>query len=154
MEDRHAILDGQVIERLADLVDESGHGRGSRMGLGLGLDEGAVEAPARLVEVLIPQVTLGTGQACRTLGAPSAAGQTTRLAADTHNGGPAKGFAATALDREMILAENRLRELNAALERLWIDLFRLGQVAQFKLVAFAQAVALLGVILDQDAACP
>ncbi|MCY1186855.1 hypothetical protein D9M73_277660 [compost metagenome] len=54
----------------------------------------------------------------------------------------------------MILAENRLREFYATLERLWIDLFRLGQVAQFKLVAFAQAVALLGVILDQDAACP
>ncbi|MNP26425.1 hypothetical protein D3C76_1192820 [compost metagenome] len=154
VEHRHALFERQTIKRLADLVDQPGHRGRSRMGLGLGFDEGTVEAPARFVGILIPQIALRTGEACRPLGATPTAGQVTGFSADTGDGRPAEGFTAATLDREMILAKDRLGKLDAALERLCIDLFGARQIPQLQLIAFAQAVPFLRMVLDQDAACP
>ena len=52
----------------------------------------------------------------------------------------------------MLLAENHLGELDAALERLGVDAVREGQIPQRQLVAVLQAVSLLRVLLDQNAA--
>ncbi len=54
----------------------------------------------------------------------------------------------------MLLAEGRLGKLDPALEGLGADPMGLGEIAQLQLVATAEDIALLGMILDQDPAGP
>ena len=153
-EDRHPLGLGQGVEGGAELVDQVAEGGSGGERLDLAADIGAVEAPAGIEAVLVPQIALGAGDAGGPLGAAPAAGHPRRLGPDPGDGRPQEGPGAPALVRPVLLAEGRLGEFDPALEGLAVDVLRLRQVAQLQFVAAAEPVALLGVLFDQDAAGP
>ena len=153
-EDRHPLGLGQGVEGGAKLVDQVAEGGGGGERFDLAAHIGAVETPAGVETLLVPQIALGAGDTGRPLGAAAAAGHACRLRSDPGDGRPQEGPGASALVRPVLLAEGGLGEFDAALEGLAVDLLRLRQVAQLQFVAAAEPVPLLGVLFDQDAAGP
>lgn len=151
LEDGDALVFREIKECPTLLVDQHGDGGDDGLRFGRRTNKGAVEPPTRRESLRVPQVALGAGDACRPLGATASPGQTGRLRSDTSDGGPLEGPAAATPGGPVLLAKDRLGQLDTALEGLAIGMLATRKVAQLQLVSPLQPILLPGVLLDQDA---